>query len=309
MSRQKLALIIPTLNGGELFKKVVQGLARQTVRPDVWLIIDSGSTDDTLSTAAAAGARRHCIAKKDFNHGATRNLAISLVKADIYLFMTQDALPAGPHTLERLLGAFGLDPKVGLVYARQLPRPGAGPIEAFSRFFSYPEDSQLKKRADKVRLGLRTVHCSNACAAYRRDVLTAMGGFPENVIMCEDVYVAAKIINLGYKVAYAAEALVYHSHDYSVWQEFKRYFDNGVFYGSRERWITEEYGRTGKEGLRFFHQGCHFLKETGQSKLIPEWVIRTLVKGCGYYLGAKERYLPLPIKRQLSMHKAYWQKS
>jgi rhamnosyltransferase len=102
---------------------------------------------------------------------------------------------------------------------------------------------------------------------------------------------------------------VYHSHDYSVWQEFQRYFDNGVFYESRERWITDEFGRTGSEGRKFFRQGCRYLKENGQAKLIPEWLIRTCAKFFAYHLGARERYLPLPVKKQLSMNKAYWQKS
>jgi rhamnosyltransferase len=305
----KISLIIPTLNGGELFKRVIRGLSKETLKPDILLIIDSGSIDDTIKVAMAAGAEIYNINKRDFNHGATRNLAISLAEADIYIFMTQDALPVGPDTLKNLVGAFDLSPEVGLVYARQLPRPDAGHIEAFSRFFTYPEVSHVKKRTDKARLGIKTVHCSNACAAYRGDVLAALGGFPENVIMCEDVYVAAKIISMGYQVAYAADAMVHHSHDYSVWQEFQRYFDNGVFYGSRERWITEEFGRTGSEGVKFFRNGCRYLKENGQAKLIPEWFFRMCAKFCAYHLGARERYLPLPLKQQLSMHKAYWQKS
>jgi rhamnosyltransferase len=79
--------------------------------------------------------------------------------------MTQDALPAEFHTLKNLLGPFSLHPEVGAVYARQLPRSGAGPIEAFSRFFTYPAASHLKKISDRSLWGIKTVHCSNACAA------------------------------------------------------------------------------------------------------------------------------------------------
>lgn len=302
----KIALVIPTLNGGEIFQKVVDGLLAQTIVPETLLIIDSGSTDNTLSAAMKAGAKIHQIIKADFNHGATRNLARNLVDADIYIFMTQDALPAAPHTLENLLSPFALYPEVGLVYARQLPRCGAGPIEAFSRFFTYPAASQLKKISDRSIWGIKTVHCSNACAAYRRDALVSVGGFPDKVIMCEDVYTAARIMEAGYDIYYQADAQVYHSHNYSICQDFQRSFDLGVFYESRERWIFEAFGGTKKQGVRFFLEGLSYLNDKDCGHLFPEWVGRTAVKFCGYKLGSLERFLPTSVKRSIGMHKNYW---
>jgi rhamnosyltransferase len=302
----KIALVIPTLNGGETFQKVLDGLLAQTILPETLLIIDSGSKDNTLPSAIRAGAKIHQIKQEDFNHGATRNLARNLVDADIYIFMTQDALPADPYTLENLFSPFSMHPEVGVVYARQLPRFGAGPIEAFSRSFTYPAASQLKKISDKSHLGIKTVHCSNACAAYLRKALVSAGGFPDNVIMCEDVYAAARIMEAGYDIYYQADALVYHSHNYSVLQEFKRYFDLGVFYESRERWIIEAFGGAKKQGARFFLEGLSYLNEKGCKHLFPEWVVRTAAKFCGYKLGSIERYLSVPVKTSISMHKNYW---
>ena len=77
---------------------------------------------------------------------------------------------------------------------------------------------------------------SNSFAAYRVSVLKEVGGFPDDVIFGEDMFVATKMLKAGYKIAYAAGACVYHSHDYSLWQEMKRYFDMGVFH-AREPWI------------------------------------------------------------------------
>lgn len=50
-------------------------------------------------------------------------------------------------------------------------------------------------------------------------------------ILSKDTNVAAKMILVEYSIAYVAEAMVYHSHDYTILEEFKRYFDIGVFYG------------------------------------------------------------------------------
>jgi rhamnosyltransferase len=193
-----------------------------------------------------------------------------------------------------------------MVYARQLPRPGAGPIEAFSRFFTYPAASQLKNISDKALWGIKTVHCSNACAAYLREALVSVGGFPDNVIMCEDVYTAARIMEAGYYIYYQADALVYHSHNYSVFQDFQRYFDLGVFYESRERWIIEAFGGAQKQGARFFLEGLSYLKDQGCRHLFLEWIVRATAKFCGYRLGSLERFIPTPVKKSLGMHKNYW---
>ena len=302
----RVAICIPTRNAGPQFERLLEMIKIQELPEMQLVIIDSSSTDGTAALAREAEALVKIIPQATFNHGATRNLAYRMVDADIYIFMTQDALPADRHTLKNLISPFSLHPEVGVVYARQLPRSEAGPIEAFSRFFTYPAASQLKKISDKALWGIKTVHCSNACAAYLRDALVSVGGFPDNVIMCEDVYTAARIMEAGYDIYYQADAQVYHSHNYSVWQDFQRYFDLGIFYESRERWIIEAFGGTKKQGARFFLEGLSYLNDKGCGYLFPEWVGRSAAKFCGYKLGSLERFLPTPVKRSISMHKNYW---
>jgi rhamnosyltransferase len=302
----RIAICIPTRNAGPQFARLLEMINIQDLSEMQLVIIDSSSTDGTAVLAREAGALVRIIPAASFNHGSTRNLACFLVDADIYIFMTQDALPADRHTLKNLLSPFSLYPEVGVIYARQLPRSGAGPIEAFSRFFTYPGASQLKKISDKSQWGIKTVHCSNACAAYRRAALVSVGGFPANVIMCEDVYAAARIMGAGYDIYYQADAQVYHSHSYSALQEFKRYFDLGVFFESRERWIIEAFGGPRKQGTRFFLKGWSYLNDKGCRHLFPEWVARTAAKFCGYKLGSLERFLPTSVKRSIGMHKNYW---
>jgi rhamnosyltransferase len=302
----KTALVIPTLDGGETFKKALYGLLAQSMLPDTMLIIDSGSDDDTLDAAIAAGWKIYRIKKEDFNHGATRNLARSLVEADIYIFMTQDAIPADHYTLEKLVEPILNYPEVGLTYGRQIAHEKAGPIESFSRLFSYPPESKMKSKADSKQIGLKTVLCSNSCAAYRREAFDFVGGFPTKVIMCEDVYIAAKMLQAGYSIYYTADALIYHSHNYSVVQEFKRYFDLGVFYESRERWIIHAFGGPGNQGFNMFLSGLRNICNRCSIFLCSEWIMRTLIKIMAYNLGANEKYLPMALKRCFSMHNIFW---
>jgi rhamnosyltransferase len=302
-----VAVVIPTLNGGETFLRVLTGLRDQSLTPQTILVIDSGSVDDTIPQALAAGARVHRVEATVFNHGATRELGRQLLKADCYLFMTQDALPAHPYLLENLLRPLMARQDIGLVYGRQLPRPDASPLEAFYRRFNYPATPQLKRRADRVNLGVKTVFCSNACAAYRPEALEAVGGFAP-VVMCEDQHVAARMLEAGYSIYYAADALVIHSHDYSLVEEFKRYFDLGVFFGSHERWIVDHFGTTSSEGYRLFREGRRFLSGTGKAHLIPQLMLRLLIKGLGYQLGSREKLLPISLKFRLSLHRNFWRK-
>ena len=267
------------------------------------MIIDSSSDDGDLP---ASPTLVHTIPPGEFNHGNTRNLAHTLVEAEIYIFLTQDVLLASHDTLKNLVRPLEQLQEVGISYGRQLPRPGAGPIEALGRYFTYPASSRLKKRSDSNYLGLQTAYCSNACAAYRRDPLKAINGFPSQVIMCEDVYAAAKMLLAGYSIYYAADAVVYHSHPYSIIQEFKRYFDLGVFYESREIWIKNTFGSSTKQGIAFFNEGLKQLSRKDRQKYLPEWVLRTCFKFMGYKLGGKEQSIPLYLKRYLSMHHHYW---
>ncbi|MCR3817138.1 glycosyltransferase family 2 protein, partial [Pseudomonas aeruginosa] len=128
---------------------------------------------------------------------------------------------------------------------------------------------------------------------------------PEDVIGSEDAYVAARLLQAGYAVRYAASAEVYHSHDYRLLEEFRRYFDIGVFYG-RERWIRAAFGGAGGEGKRYVLAEIQALRAAGALYRVPEIALRSAFKLLGYRLGQLERHLPVALKRRISMFPGYW---
>jgi rhamnosyltransferase len=89
-------------------------------------------------------------------------------------------------------------------------------------------------------------------------------------------------------------------------QEFRRYFDTGVFH-ARSPWLLQEFGSANGEGLRFVRSELAYLSKHALH-LIPSAIVRTLAKWLGYKLGRLEALLPLKIKRICSMHKGYWSK-
>jgi rhamnosyltransferase len=296
-------VVVPTLNAARDWPLFSPAL-RACVAPEQVLIVDSESTDGTVELAKADGFQVCSVARANFNHGGTRQMAAEMLpNAEMLVYMTQDSVLAGPDALANLLSAFK-DPQVAAACGRQLPRPGARAIEAHARSFNYPANSDVRSLASRERLGIRAVFLSNSLAAYRRSVLLELGGFPANVIFGEDTVTAARLLLAGYKVAYVAEACVYHSHPYTGMQEFKRYFDIGVLH-SRERWLLEEFGHASGEGKRFVLSELRYLRKQDAWQ-IPRALLRTGIKFLGYRLGRMEAQLAPGIKRHLSMHPAFW---
>jgi colanic acid biosynthesis glycosyl transferase WcaI len=300
-----VGLVIPTLNPGAAWSLGLERLHAQSLCPDRILVIDSSSTDATVNTAKTFGCEVIVIERSKFNHGTTRQLAAELLAdMELIVFMTQDALLADSDTIAQLISSFS-DARVGCAYGRQLPHKNAHPIGAHARLFNYPETSFVRALKDSSRLGIKAAFISNSFAAYRRSALMEVGGFPPNIILSEDTFVAAKMLLVGWKVAYCAEAKVFHSHDYSSAQEFRRYFDIGVFH-AREAWIRFELGNAEQEGIRFVLSEVQFLIHHAPW-LIPSALFRTGLKYTGYRLGLIEHYLPVGLKQQLSMHRQFWQ--
>src|ERR1700690_933678 len=223
-----VSVIIPTLNAEKQIGGLLQGLKSQTVLCDV-TVIDSSSEDDTIAIAGSLGARTMVTDKKEFDHGGTRTAAGKSSKSDILIYMTQDALPVNNETIENLIKPFE-DNAVGAVYGRQLPNPDANPFAAHLRFFNYPDASYVRSLSDRTRYKIKTPFLSNSCAAYRRSALEETEWFRERLILGEDTYAGARLLLAGYKIAYTAEAMIYHSHNYTALEEFGRYFDIGVFH-------------------------------------------------------------------------------
>jgi rhamnosyltransferase len=280
-------------------------LKDQTMPPEELIVIDSSSQDDTRNVAEAANVKFITISKADFNHGRTRNLAAKNAEGSLLVFFTQDAMPAAKDALEKLLDCFN-DPGVGAAYGRQLPSPGAEPIAAHARLFNYPAANRCKSMFDVPVLGIKTAFISNSFAAYRKDVLLEVGGFPDKTIFGEDMCAGAKILLAGWKIAYCAEASVYHSHNYSAAQDFRRYFDIGVLH-SREARLLGGFGSSEGEGKKFVLSELKYLLKYN-CRLIPVALVRTLLKYAAYRLGKIESILPLWVKLKASMHPDFWGK-
>ena len=300
----KSVVVVPTLNPGRAWLDWVRGLAQQVPPVERVIIIDSSSTDGYVDRTELPNVVIKKISRSEFDHGGTRQMGVDLAgDVDVVVFLTQDAILDDPHSISRLLAAFD-DPKIGVAHGRQLPRPGAEPIEAHARLFNYPDADKVNCYEDRKRVGIKAAFCSNSFSAYRLSALREVGGFPTGNIFGEDMYVAAKLLMSGWLSAYVGKATVYHSHNYTMGEEVRRYFDVGVFH-SRNRWLIDNFGRPTGEGKKFVLSEIRYVARQNPIK-IPSVIVRTGLKFAGYKAGLSEASLPLALKQRLSMNKSFW---
>lgn len=304
ISEFNVSLLIPTFNAGENWIAVLESINTQSISIHKKIIIDSGSGDNTVNDAIAYGFEVKTISNHEFNHGRVRQQLVDLSgDTTICVFLTQDAILSSPQSIENIVSAFN-DLEVGMAYGRQLPHKNAQPLETHARLFNYPAESNFRTFNDKKTLGFKVFFCSNSFSAYRKSALSAVGGFPSNSIMGEDAIVAAKMLLAGLKKAYVANATIYHSHSYTIKEEFKRYFDTRVFH-EQNGWLIDSYGKPTSEGLKFMRSELRYVFKNNKM-LIFKSIASLGAKWLGYKSGGFYNKMPFSIVKRLSMHRHYW---
>ncbi len=309
MDTGKVDVIIPVYRPDEKLERLIEKLKIQTMKPAHILFLQTmvGDSEDERVEEILKRAENMKIIpvdKDEFDHGGTRNQGASLSEAEYMLFMTQDAVPEDEYLIENMYRHITSEEKIATAYARQTPGEAAGVIESYTRMFNYPEESSVKSSDDLKRLGIKTYFCSNACAMYKKSVYEELGGFVTETIFNEDMIFASRVIGAGYKIAYAADARVVHSHKYTYREQLTRNFDLGV--SQRQYREIFESIKSESEGIRLIKDTIRHLVRCGKWYLIPDLIFQSGFKFIGYRLGLRYEKLPGWLVKKLSMNKRYW---
>ncbi len=304
----KIDVIIPIYKPDERLFALLDRLGEQSLPVHKIILMNTGREHFAKLTEEGELARRYPgvevrhLEKRDFDHGGTRHEAVGCSDAKVFIMMTQDAIPADRYLVERLTEH--LAGKVAVSYARQLPDAASSEFEKASRRFNYPDASRVKTMEDLAELGIKTFFCSNVCAAYRRDVYDALGGFVRHTIFNEDMLYAASALKAGYGVAYEARARVIHSHNYTNLQQLRRNFDLGVSQAQH----PEVFGLAASEseGRRLVAETWQYLKERKRLYRFPGFCMQCAFKYAGYLLGKHYESLPRSLVLRLTSNREYW---
>lgn len=296
-----VGVAVITHNARHHLRRCLQPLLNSPVKPRI-LVVNSSSSDGTVQLAEELGAEVLLIPRVEFNHGATRERARRYLQTNIVAMITPDAYLANEHSLGQLIAPL-IRGEASAAYARQVPHDGAGFFEAFAREYNYPEKSHLRGIEDVDQYGVYTFFCSNSCAAYDNAILEKIGGF-QPVLLGEDTVAVAKMLRLGYKIAYVAEAVASHSHNYSLMEEFRRNFDIGLARKEYEELLSSPKGDTCR-GLEYAKQMIKRLLREAPAK-IPYAIAHIFSKWTGYRLGKQSVQAPVWLKKALSSQDFYW---
>jgi rhamnosyltransferase len=226
-----ISIIIPTKNAGDGFDDCLYSIFTQKMNYKYEVIvIDSGSTDNTLDFVAKYPIRLIKIKPEEFGHGKTRNFGARLASGKYLVYLTQDALPADENWLDFLLTDIRSDDEIAGAYSRTIPRSICDPFEARYIAQAWGDKEEIKAITDYKGYKKdykKTVFFSNVSSCILKDIWKRYP-FSENLIMAEDLDWSKRVLEAGYKIAYEPESVVYHSHIYSLKELFKRYRDAGT---------------------------------------------------------------------------------
>lgn len=306
----KVDVIIPVYKPDKTFMQLIEKLETQTVSVNRIILMN---TEEKYFSQLFYGTRFlkryrnvevYHLSKKEFNHGKTRRQGVKKSDGDVFVMMTQDAMPQDEYLLEKLLK--GLEQEgAAAAYARQLPDETSNPIESFMRKFNYPENSEIKSAQDIETKGIKAFFCSNVCCAYKRSIYDELGGFIRHAIFNEDMIYAAGVLKAGYKIAYVADAKVIHSHNYTCRQQMHRNFDLGVSQAAHPEIFSAV--RSEGEGMKSVKAAATYLRVKGLWKWIPYLFVQSGFKYLGYLLGKNYQKLPQKYVMKLTMNKEYWE--
>ena len=309
-------MIIPTKNGGDLLLSVVHEVLGQDCDFDFDLtIIDSGSTDgivEQISGLENSKIQIVSVSPSEFGHGRTRNQAIGQTVGEFVAVITQDAKPASKTWLRNLVKDIEKDSKIAGVFGRHLPYPEADIftkrdlVMHFDSFRSEPvvwlEDSNRYKADEQYRGKLHFFSDNNAL--LRRQAWEKIP-YPD-VSFAEDQQWAKLVIEAGWKKGYSDHGAVYHSHNYTLIDLFRRSVDES-------RAMKKYFNYTLSPSVRgIFRTWIGFsLNDTRYAFSLPgsgvrvlftliSQYLRNLLKPLGHHIGGRNSEIPLGLERFLS---------
>ncbi|MBD3649401.1 MAG: glycosyltransferase family 2 protein [Pseudomonadales bacterium] len=206
----KISVIIRTYNEETYLGELLEAIARQSTDHEVeTIIVDSGSTDDTLTIAAAHDTTIVHINKDEFTFGRSLNIGCEHATGDLLAFVSGHCVPADVYWLENLAKPLVAGRAV-YSYGRQVGRDTT----------RFSEDMVFNKYYPEIDMDPQEgFFCNNANAMLRKD-LWQQFKFNEELTGLEDMYLAKQIVVAGHRLSYVSRATVFHVHN-ETWRSIR----------------------------------------------------------------------------------------
>jgi rhamnosyltransferase len=283
----KVSIIIRSYNEEKHIARLLSGIVQQRFSDYEIILVDSGSTDATLSIAKRYPVKIVHIDSSEFSFGRALNRGCKVANGEYLVFASAHVYPVFKDWLESLIKPFD-DPNVALVYGKQRGDETTKYSEKmiFKRWF--PGDSSVSDEEP---------FCNNANAAIRKNVWECIQ-YDEQLTGLEDLDWAQKAIARKMKIAYNADAEVIHVHRERYRQVKNRYQREAIAF--RRICKNARFGLIDLFFLSFsniINDYIHALKDHVFLSNIIKIPGFRLMQFCGTYIGYRQHK---PITRQLA---------
>ncbi|WP_163266347.1 glycosyltransferase [Chelativorans alearense] len=294
-----VSVIIPVKNGLPQFKRVIDMVSSQELDAGFEIIvIDSGSKDGSKEIIPAGDPRFRLIEIKPaaFGHGRTRNLGVREARGEFCAFLTHDATPVDRFWLRELVKPLLEDDQVAGVFGRHIAYEDATPFTAwelkthFTGLRNWPKIWIKDAREYSRNQGIRQVfHFYSDNSSCLRKSVWERYPYPD-VDFSEDQLWAKQIVEAGFRKAFAWDSVVYHSHDYSLWERVQRSYDEAralnELFGYKlcpsKRELMRQSFRTSARDVMLALRNGWILSHPAATLKRP---LDNLARQIGYYLG------------------------
>jgi len=285
-----VSIIILTRNAGSRFSLLLNKIYQQQFdRTYEVVIVDSGSTDDTLKIAGNFPLRIVEIKSEEFHHGRTRNLGAKESRGEILVYITQDAVPENNSWLKYLTEHFS-SPDIAMVVGKQIAWQEIKPPEQFFYYYHFP-DKQILLNSDSAADYHDNMFISDVNSAIRKDVWAKLL-FSDDIIFAEDKDLAARMIKNGWQIIYEPSAAVFHAHNFTIRELFQRAVSYGNSFNKGGIPALKAKGKRADKLTEYFYDMICYLKRSKSLIWFPYCIYYEFIKNLGFQLGLRRLVKP-----------------
>ncbi|MCF7741387.1 MAG: glycosyltransferase [Candidatus Marinimicrobia bacterium] len=274
----KVSIIMRSINDMEFIEATFQGILEQNFQDFEIVNVDSGSTDGTYELIQKYNKGTvYQIRPEEYVPGPVLNTAISRAKGELIVFNNSDCIPQNQDWLGNLIAPLS-DSGVAASFGRQIPRSDSHPlvVKDYERAFG---DGSISSQWHHF--------FSLATSAVPKDLITKYP-FDLEVQYSEDIEWSYRMKKKGYEIEYVPDAIVEHSHNYTMPQVYKRFYEEGraeaFIYGPDFKLFSKFLRPLGMEILR----DIFYLVKTGNYDQIPYGLQYRAVQKYATYKGNKD---------------------
>jgi peptidoglycan/xylan/chitin deacetylase (PgdA/CDA1 family) len=199
-----VSVIVPAHNAAATIAETLESLRAQTHTGWEAIVVDDGSSDDTVAVAACLAeqdTRIHTVSQSHQGVSTARNKGISLARFEWLLFLDADDWLTPTH-LKQMTHALNLNPEIDAVHCGWVRVAVDGRVIGREEFCTQAGDLF----PDLARTCLFAIH---ACIV-RRSLVQAVGGFDPSLRVCEDWDLWQRIARAGARFGVVRKALAYY---------------------------------------------------------------------------------------------------